>query len=433
MYKFIDDNGNTLTKHLQFFKTAMDVLSGKSNYRKLFFGGGIRGGKTYLCLYIVILACRMFNGLRVHIIRKTFPCLRSTVVPSIKKLLDGVEYEEKMHAGNYYFRFPNGSEIHLFSESFDIDKDLDRFKGLETNIIMLEQIEELQEKTYYKAIERVGTYIMKSGTPPPLILSTMNPTHVMWVRKLIYEPFRDNKIPQDTYIQMITAAENPFIPEYLHENWKSMNDLDYKQYVLGDWDCITNETAFFHQFNKKEHVAPCELSSNVVISFDFNVNPMTCLLANIDVENNKLHVVKEFRQENSSIRDLVKSLVPFVRGKVIRVTGDGTGNNRNVSNGKTHYMIVQNEFAQWKVTIPSNAFSVGVNEKHVLSRQMCNDAFKLLDIKIDPSCEYLIEDLNRVSANEKGSIDKKDQSLTHLSDCFRYIIHNYFKKRLILQ
>ncbi len=433
MYKFHDEQGNLLDKHLRFFKKAMSVLSGHSPYRKMFFGGGIRGGKTYLCLYIIIVACRLFKGMRAHIIRKSYPSLISTVVPSIKKLLVGVDHEEKKQSGNYYFRFPNGSEIYLFSESFDIDKDLDRFKGLETNIILLEQIEELQEKTYQKAIERVGTYIMPSGTPPPLILSTMNPTQVMWVRKLIYEPFRDGNIPEDTYIQMITAAENPFIPEYLHENWKSMSDIAYKQYVLGDWDCISNESSFFHQFNKATHVKKCKLESNIVISFDFNVNPMTAIIANIDENANKVYVCKEFRQENSSVRDLVRSIVPYVKNKIIRITGDGTGNSRNVATGKSLYLTIQNEFSQFGINIPNTAFIAGQNEKHVLSRQLCNDALKVMDIQIDPSCEFLIEDLFRVMADEKGNIIKKDQSLTHLSDCFRYIIHNFFKKKLIIQ
>jgi len=428
MYRF-DFEGVPLFHHIEFFKTALQALEG-GPHRKMFFGGGIRGGKTFLCLFILIVAARRYPGIRIHIVRESLPSLLSTVVPSIRKLLNGVRHVEKKSSGNYHFRLPNGSEIYLFSENYDADKDLDRFKGLETNIFFLEQIEELQEHTFQKAIERVGSYIIP-GMPAPLILSTMNPTMVPWVRKITYYPWRDHNLPEDTYVQMITAAENPFVTDFQRKNWKTMDPVSYQQYVEGDWDAISTQSAFFYAFNEK-HIKPVRPSQDIVISFDFNVTPLTCTCANVGPDF--LHVFFEIRQDEGALEDMIKKLVPLARNKRIRITGDSTGQNRNVIfKNKNLYQLILNDFAKYNVNVPLTALNVPKkNLDHIVSRQICNNAFNVIDIKIDPSCENLIQDLKTVKFDTvKQKIDKKDASATHLFDTFRYIVHTYFYEELI--
>lgn len=439
MYQFIV-NGRVLNKHVAFFQHAIDALAGKNGLRKFFFGGGIRGGKTYLCLYTIIVACRSYQNLRAHIIRDSLPSLNRTILPSIKKLLIGVDHKFSAAAGNTFFRFPNGSEIHLMAESFDSDKDLNRFKGLETNIIFLEQIEELNSLTYDKCIERVGSWVRPNaalGEPKPLILATMNPTHVSWVRDLIYNPFVKNRVPEDTYISMITSEENPFVTDDQKSNWKTMTPEMYRQYVLGDWDVMTNTTAFLYAFDRNKHVKEEPHDSirdlaKVYLSADFNVEPLCGILCYYNEATNALHVYKEYHESNIDVHRWGQKIAKDVGNRHLLITGDASGNNRSLHlNNRTLYQVLIGGLQSGGAGVTSMNVKVpAANIKHVLSRNIVNMALANYNITIHPSCKHLIEDIMKVKATIEGTIDKKDKDLTHLLDCFRYIIHRLFHDKL---
>jgi len=439
MYRFEVD-GKPLVKQIKFFEAAIEALAGKNEYMKFFFGGGIRGGKTYLCLYTIIVACKIYPNLRAHIIRNSLPSLIRTIVPSIKKLLIGVDHKYNASAGNIFFRFPNGSEIHLMAESFDSDKELNRFKGLETNIIFLEQIEELNELTYDMCIARVGSYVRPNaplGEPKPLILSTMNPTHVNWVRDLIYVPFVKNEVPDDTYISMITSDENPFVTEYQRNNWKTMTPEMYRQHVQGDWEVMTNVKAFLYSFDRNIHVSEeCHKSiqnkTNVYLSVDFNVEPLCGILAYYNELTNAVHVFHEYYESNTDVHRWGVKISKDVGNRHLLITGDASGNNRSLHlNNRTMYQVLVGGLQAGGSHVTSENVKVPkANIRHVLSRNICNMALINYNITIDPKCKHLIADIMKVKATDDGTIDKSDKDLTHLLDCFRYLIHRLFHDKL---
>lgn len=429
-YTFIDpETGTIMVKHYNFVYNIMEAVSGRSNKNIFFFGGGIRGGKTYTCLYSLILIAHSFPGTRIHIIRDCMPSLISTVLPSLLKLLQGGYRKHNKDKSNYYFEFDNGSRIYFFPESIDKDKDLDRFKGLETNIIFLEQIENLSEKTFQKAQERMGTYRFadrNSIEPRPLILSTFNPTHVKWIREQVYLPYKSNKIPDNVYIEMVRAVENPFVADYQWQAWGGMDSTHYKQYVEGDWEVFDNIKAFCYAFDANKHVREIKPTSlEICISFDFNVDPLVCLIA--EVGDDYLYIYREIRQSNSDVYALCQELYPLTRTHYISITGDASGNNRTVA-ARDHasvYDIIRRELNIGRAGFKVPRKNLGLKT----SRIICNTALERMDIRIDPSCEFLIEDLLTVEVTDKGEIDKKkDSSKSHLLDCFRYYIQTYFYK-----
>jgi hypothetical protein len=111
------------------------------------------------------------------------------------------------------------------------------------------------------------------------------------------------------------------------------------------------------------------------------------------------------------------------------VTGDASGANRSAmtKGALNYYMIIRDELA-----IPKSAFKVpSVNPSIKNSRVLLNSMLeKHPDLIIDPSCHFLIHDLQNVETTPNGDIDKgRDASLTHLLDCFRYYLwtfHNDF-------
>ena len=439
MYSFYDPHTRKpLKKHLEYFHEFLEAFSKKTPKRKFFFGGGIRGGKTYLSLYMMCFACQIVRGLRCHIVRQDLGKLVSTVEPSLVKLLGSKKYRRHADPKDYYFEFENGSRIYFFSESFKSNKDLAKFKGMETNIIFLEQIEEIQKETYEMALTRIGSWVIpgysEEKAPPPMILSTMNPTHVDWVRELIYYPWRDDTTPADTFIQMVTSIDNPYVTSEQRKNWESSDPITYKQFVLGDWDTTRIGSPYLYAFDRTKHIGSHEVGNTVWLSFDFNLNPAVAILATVDTDNDAVYVHKEFRHENVTIRDVCIEIAPFIRGKRVFVTGDITGNNGQLISTKTLYDVIIETLG---LTHNSLRFLGKKNLGLALSRELCNLVMAKNIVQVDESCKFLINDIANVQVKKDNKIDKKNLNLTHLLDAFRYLLHiNFFdklKSKLILK
>jgi hypothetical protein len=429
VFSFKDpQTGALMGKQYEFFTAVLAAARRQTDNRIFHFGGGIRGGKTYTCLFTLLCIANEFPGVKIHIVRDTMPnCIR-TVRESFLKMCKSYK---KFYQGkdNPYIELHNGSKIFFFAENFDRDKELDRFKGLETNIFFLEQIEEMQEKTFNKAIERVGTWL-QPGMPPGIILTTFNPTYVKWIRDMVYMPYKTKKPLHGHYTVMATAKDNPHIPADLWSNWKLMDSESYKTFVEGDWDAGENKKAYCYAFNPDVHVQPVipYRGGDVYLSFDFNVDPAVCLMAMVG--DDYLYVFKEFRIRNSNVYDLCTAILQYHTGGIMYITGDASGNSRNhaIPDNLSTYDILRKILKVTKHNTHLSNKNLGLRD----SRLVTNSVLENFDVKIDPSCEFLIDDLLTVEANEKGQIEKtKDPLKSHLLDCFRYYCNTYFLKPIL--
>lgn len=217
------------------------VRSGK--YLYIAMGGGIRGTKTFGFLITIILLCRMFPGSRWAIVRKDLATLRRNTLPSFNKIKNMTGgFVGDMNQSDWIARCKNGSQILFFAESFNIDPDLERWKGLEVNGFLLEEASELNVASKDKAIERAGSWIIPSTDknkhpeqPPPFVFFSFNPC-ANWPRQVFYEPHKLNTLEAPYYYLPATAADNPFIPSEVREAWKNLPPNLYARFVLGEWN-----------------------------------------------------------------------------------------------------------------------------------------------------------------------------------------------------
>lgn len=423
--------GGLMDKHWEFYKNSLAAAAGKNKYRRLFFGGGVNGGKTYAVLFTIQTICKLYPFCKIYVIRRDLPSLKKTTIESAAKLW-GQSGRWVMASDNPRFEFKNGSKVYFMAESFDRDKQLNRFLGLEASCIFLEQLEELQEFTFNKCIERVGRW--KHGNKPmpkPLIFSTFNPTGVKWVRDKIYVPYQTDKIPEDMYLKFITVLDNPFATDDELENLKKLPSLHYRMMVEGDWDALPDDNRFIYSFDRSIHlseIAKYHYGEDVYISIDFNVDPMCCLLAHKN--DDTLLIFKELRINNSDVYEICDKISEICGGSTLFITGDASGNSRSVTvrDGMSAYQIICNELNITRHCIHVPTRNLGIRD----SRQITNAALEQLQILINPDCEYLIEDILTVRVDKNGQIDKvSDKMKTHLLDCFRYYVSTYWAKHFI--
>lgn len=422
--------GGLLQKQYTIYNVIIKSALGELPYNVIAYGGGVRAGKTFNILFAVWEITKIFPGVQIHIMRDSMPRLEATTIKSFKKLCK--TYKRYYQTpGNHRIEFENGSSIYFFPESFDTDKDLDRFKGLETNIFVLEEIQELQQQTFEKCFERMGSWRFP-GEPKPLILTTFNPTHVKWVRDKIYLPYKTGKLPENYYVSFGTAKDNPYVSEDQWRAWESMDEMNYKRYVEGDWDVMEAISPFCYKFDRNKHVQSLSQTDDVVyVSFDFNVDPIVCLLAHKGLDF--LYIFKEIRIRNSNVYELCDEILKVAKNNIIHITGDATGRNRSamVRDNQGAYDLIIKYLRLTPKTVEVPRVNMGIRD----SRRVCNAVLEKLDVRIDPSCEYLISDLQSVEADDRGEIckiDKKSDPLkSHLLDCFRYYCNTYFYKKYL--
>ena len=212
------------------------ILSGKFNY--LAIGGGIRGTKTYAVLIAIFTLCRMFPGSRWAIVRKDLPTLRRNLLPSFEKLRP-TSFVGPFNQAIWTSRCTNGSEIILFPEGIERDPDLERWKGLEVNGFVLEEGSELSEKSFSKAIERAGSWVIpdvpEELQPPPLVLSTFNPCQ-NWPKRIFYLPWKNGKLKEPFFFLPSTIADNPYATDAYIESLRNLPPAEYRRFVEGDWE-----------------------------------------------------------------------------------------------------------------------------------------------------------------------------------------------------
>ena len=419
-----DCTGNP--KQSELIRQVMLAASGYSPYRYFFYGGAIRGGKTFGSLAAILLLLRRYKGAQAHVVRKHFSELLQTTIPSVKKL--GATGKWIYRNSSAILQLRNGSQLHFFPESYTSDKDLNRFKGLETNFFLLEQIEDIQRATWQKAIERAGSHRI-SPMPPPLVLSTFNPTHE-WVRKEIYDTWAEGKLKAPYYYMQATHEHNPYITDEQREGWKLMDPENYKRYVLGNWNFEANQRLFAYSFKQERNaVDRIEYDDKMplYLSFDFNVDPLTCIAA--QHTGKSIAVLKEFRLRNADIFMLCEAITAHYPAAHFLITGDASGAARSVHSQQHFYQIIRKELKVYNQQIRVPRSNPPISASRLLLNSLLHN-YPSFQISTG-GCPHLIQDLESVEATPDGSINKKADPLAgHLLDCLRYYLHTFHSELL---
>ena len=243
---------------------------------------------------------------------------------------------------------------------------------------------------------------------------------------------------QTTHIHS-TINDNTFASEAERqalEDYKLYDINQYNIYMLGQWGKPGAKRPFAFAF--KEHHIGHGLVFNprlpVYLSFDFNVDPITCIGAQFNyVKNNlEIRVFKEFRLANSDIYMLCQEIRTYFHETIyFKITGDATGTSRSaMTRGNVnYYTIIKSE-----LRLTNANFDVPTsNPSPKNTRVLLNTLFMRTDFLIDDSCRYLIDDLRYVEVDEHGEVDKRKaeaDGMNHLLDCLRYYCFRYHNKYL---
>lgn len=231
-----------------------------------------------------------------------------------------------------------------------------------------------------------------------------------------------NKYPDSwAFFQMPTIV-NPYInPAEVEDARKELPPVVFAQEYEALFTDMKSDNLFIYAFDREKHIpqVPHTFNRNVpvYISVDFNVNPMTAIIVQMDLHFRYIRVIGEYRMMNSDVYALCERIKSEYDTRSLYITGDAAGWARSVgSRGhKSMFDIIQGQLnLNWsQIKTPRGKPPGYVSEK----RQLTNSLLARHPDFTFSNCPFLIDDMENVEATDTGHMDKSDSSRSHLLDC----------------
>jgi PBSX family phage terminase large subunit len=264
------------------------------------FGGARGGGKSWAVRVKAALLCLNYAGIKVMIIRKTYPELQENHIVPMCEMLHCYDDNKKNRIASYNdskknITFPNGSRI--LYRYCDNAKDAERFQGTEVDVLFIDEATHQSEEK----MKKLTACVRGVNAFPKRIYLTCNPGgegHA-WVKRLfIDKKYENNERPEDyTFIQSL-VTDNKALMESNPDYIKQLEALPPKlrdAWLYGDWNVY--EGQFFEEFkDDPDHyedrqfthvIKPFDIPDGWKIyrSFDWGYNkPFSCGWWAVDYE-----------------------------------------------------------------------------------------------------------------------------------------------------
>ena len=250
------------------------------------------GGKSFAVRIKAALLCLQYPGIKVMIIRKTYPELQENHILPLCELLKCYVADKSERIASYNdskknINFPNGSRI-LFRYC-DAEKDAERFQGTEVDVLFIDEATHQSEEK----MKKLTACVRGVNNFPKRIYFTANPGNEghAWVKRLfIDKKYESNEDPNDYMFIQSLVTDNKVLMESQPDYIKQLEALPpklRKAWLEGDWDVY--EGQFFEEFaDRPDHyldrqwthvIEPFEIPDNWTIyrCFDWGYNhPFAC-------------------------------------------------------------------------------------------------------------------------------------------------------------
>ncbi len=389
-----------------------DIFNNQSRYNAV--NCGRRFGKTTMSKWLVTTI-----GLLAPIPIGYFAPTYKDLLPVWKALKAALSpVIEQTNEAEKAILLKNGSRIEFWS--FD---NVDAGRGRAYGLIIVDEVEKMRSfhDRWYQTIR--PTLVDFQGTA--WLFSTPRGKHTDWYRLCTIDD------PAWKYHHAPTWA-NPFIPKAeIEAIRKETPALEFAQEIEAKFVDI-GAHLFFYEFNRKKHVTDERFSIHkdipVWLSFDFNVNPCTAVVGQINYNEGWAHIY-EVHQVDGGTSDLCLAIADLYKDFDLKVTGDYSGATRtSVGGSTTDYDIIKDAFDldYWQLIDTETA-----NRRHVYSRKLCNFFLRNADFLIsDPDGDnQLVYDLETALPTKAGNLvkDRKDNK-QDAGDAFRYLVNAWFSE-----
>ena len=383
-----------MKKQFELLPYQFEFLGSKKKFAWLCAGLG--AGKSYALAHYII--GRMLTNPETLglICASTYSQLRDSILNEVFRQLQqmGLSFDYSQLTG-FLTLHCNGARAKTFSlENYEV------LRGLEVGWIAIDEACLAKEAAYNVAIGRLRC--RRSHALEVRAVSTPRGFDFM------YDRYVGEKYTDDHEFIHGTALQNFYLPAgYVESLLSQYTPKMYRQEVLAEF-VSSAEGNIYHAFDRLEHASrPVKKVGGLFIltGMDFNVNPMTAVLAN--VQGGTINVFDEVYLKNSNTFAMAKEIRAQHPKDSITVVPDATGGARKTSSVKSDHEILRD--AGFKVITTKRNPPVE-DRYNTVNRRLIEGR-----INIDPKCAMLIRDMERVTHEDNPDY------LTHISDALGYL------------
>lgn len=413
--EYVWNPGTANPKQKQFFMSRKPFTG---------YGGAKGGGKTWAVRTKAMLGAYNYPGIRILIMRKTYPELQSNHIEPMLKMIvpEAASYNGSTHS--IYFK--NGSLIHFghwAGESSELE-----YNGQEYDWIFLDEATQFTWRTF----QFLGGLLRGVNNVPKRMYITCNPGGVghRWVKRLFIDKEyitnsdkpEENEDPNDYLFIPATVEDNKALlessPGYLKMLSSMPEDLR-RAYRYGDWDSLGGN--YFPEFSDGLHVVePFKIPSNWkrYRAFDYGLDMFACAWFAVD-EEGRSYMYREYSESNLITQDAAKMMLNLtLPGEKIEVTFAPPDMwNRQKDSGKTMAEIFM-EFGVPIVRADNNRVQGHMLIKEMLAKRPDGKPSLLFF----NTCNQTTDDIKDIQADDKNPNDcaKEPHEVTHRVDAVRY-------------
>ena len=233
------DLSTTQPKQADFFK---------ARERYIAYGGARGGGKSWALRKKITLLALNYSGIRILLLRRTFPELRENHINTLLVELKGLaRYKDSEKV----FTFSNGSSIKL--GYCDNERDVLQYQGTEYDIICMDEATQFTEYQF----ETLTACLRGANDFPKRFYLTCNPGGVghEWVkRRFITRKYKPTENSDEYNFIAATVFDNKVLMEKDPGYVDMLNNLSEslrQAWRDGNWDMLAGQ--YFTEFDRTVH------------------------------------------------------------------------------------------------------------------------------------------------------------------------------------
>tara|TARA_Y100000590_G_scaffold414118_1_gene510700 strand:- start:451 stop:1731 length:1281 start_codon:yes stop_codon:yes gene_type:complete len=384
-------------------KSQHKVSQSKKRFRVLI--SGRRFGKTYLCITEMMkYATKPMQN--IWYVAPTFKMAKEICWSNLKIILNEFNWIEDINETNLTIRIKKSNSV-ISLKSAD---QPDALRGTGINFLILDEFADIDKRTWFEVLrasvaDTLGD-VLFTGTPRG---------YGNWS----YEMYLKGKQDEEWESFQFTTLQGGMVDK--RELEQARLDLDvrtFRQEFEGTFENYAG--AVYYNFHPVESVNDKQIDwkKPLHIGMDFNVDPMSACVAQIEKE--KIYFVDEIVIYSSNTDEMCQEIHDRYGTKIpIFIYPDPASRQRKTSaGGRTDLSILQNA-----------GFKVKAKFKHTAIRDRVNAVNSRLKdsqgkryIFVSQYCKTLIKGLQRQIYKENTNIPDKEDGYDHMNDALGYLI-----------
>lgn len=386
--------------------TRKKILNDDSRFKVIV--AGRRWGKTILSL-MYLLKDEFQPNERRWFITPTYRQGKMIVFPVLRQMFSSF-VGAKLNESDMSVVFENGAELAV--KGADNENNL---RGVELTKCVMDEMAYIKphvwEEIIYPMLATTQGEVLFIGTPSGY--------------DMMYELYSKGQSEPGWKSWQFKTIDGGFVPkEEIERAKRTMDEVVFRQEFEGSFETTGNRAAY--NFDRETHcIKAKELSTSLWWGVDFNVDFMTAVLA-CQFSDGTIHFFDEIRLKNSNTEELAMEMKKIAPN--IECYPDPAGKARSTTSRRSDHVILQDHgyIIRAKKSHPSH-----IDRLNALNRKL-KDAEGNVGMTVDPSCRFLIKDLEQCQRDKRGGLDKSSIELTHALDACSYAISHKFPIRKML-